>query len=157
MGFAIFFLITWLTAGIFIVIRKKVSIVENTFVFLVILIITINITWITTEELKLITRTNSAMNFTAYILNRSIIMPLVVLIQLNMLRSFKTTLEKTLTIVFTVMVMLILSLLSNFFKITQFIKWNYGFDLIYFGILLFIAYFSYRLIRKASKNVVEYS
>jgi hypothetical protein len=157
MGFAIFFLTAWLITGIFIVIQKKLTVVENTFVFLVILIITINITWITTEELKLITRTNSAINFTAYLLNRSIIMPLLVLTQINMLRSFNTILEKTLTIVFTVMIMLILSFLSNFFKITHYIKWHYGYDIIYFGFLLFVAYFSYRLIRKASKSVVEYS
>ncbi|MDQ0201551.1 hypothetical protein [Neobacillus ginsengisoli] len=157
MGFAVFFFLSWLIVAIFIVMQKRLSIVENTFVFLILLIVTINVSWIAGDELKLIIRTKSSMNYTAYLLNRSIIMPMVLITQLNMLQRCKTVTMKILNIVSAVIIMLGLSVLSNIFNIEKYTKWNYGYDVVYFVILLLIAYSSYKAIRKASQNVVEYS
>jgi hypothetical protein len=137
--------------------QKRLSMVENTFVFLILLIVIINVSWITIEELKLIIRTNSSINYTAYLLNRSVIMPMVLITQLNMLQRCQTITMKVLNIVSTVIIMLGLRVLSNYFNIEKYTKWSYGYDFVYFVILLLIAYFSYKAIRKASQNVVKYT
>jgi hypothetical protein len=137
--------------------QKRLSMVENTFVFLILLIVIINVSWITIEELKLIIRTNSSINYTAYLLNRSVIMPMVLITQLNMLQRCQTITMKVLNIVSTVIIMLGLRVLSNYFNIEKYTKWSYGYDFVYFVLLLLIAYFSYKAIRKASQNVVKYT
>lgn len=85
MGFVTFFFLTWLFVLIFAFIRKKLTIVENTLVFLIILIVSINFSWIIIDEMKLITLTKNGFDYTGYLLNRSIIIPILLLIQLNLL------------------------------------------------------------------------
>ena len=157
MGFAIFFFLAWLIIGTFFMIRKELSIVENTLIFLISLIVIINFSWISTEEMKMINLTKSSINYTAYIFNRSIILPLLLLLQLNILLKSKTFTKKVLIIFTSLMVMLGLSVLSTYFNITNYIKWNLFYDGIYYLILQLIAYYSYRLFKKVNKNVVGYS
>jgi hypothetical protein len=157
MGFATFFLLAWLIIAIFIVMQKKLSISENTFVFLFMLIVVINVSWISIEELKLIHLTKRGIAYTAFLLDRSVIIPMVVLIQLNILERSNTFTKKIFTIVTAVIVMLGLSFLSNYFTITIYTKWNYGYDVIYYFFLLLLALFLFKSFRKISKNVVEFS
>ncbi|WP_404328930.1 hypothetical protein [Mesobacillus maritimus] len=95
MGFAIFFLLTWLICAVFIVIKKQLSIIENTAVFLVILILNINFAWIVIEEFKFITITQSGIDYIPFLLNRSILMPLILLVYLNLLLRIDKTSYKT--------------------------------------------------------------
>lgn len=157
MGFAIFFFLAWLISGVFLILQKKLSIVENTFVFLITVIVIINVSWISIEEMKLIQLTKSSIGFTGYILNRSVIIPMLVILQLNILERSKTFFKKVLIMVFTVIIMLGLSFISNYFNITEYTKWNYGYDVIYYLLLQLIANFSYKFFRKVTEKVVEYS
>jgi hypothetical protein len=157
MGFSIFFFLAWLIIGIFFIIRKELSIVENTLIFLISLIVIINVSWISTEEMKMINLTKSGINYTAYLLNRSIILPLLLLLQLNILLKSKTFTKKVLIIFTSLIVMLGLSVLSTYFNITNYTKWNLFYDGIYYLILQLIAYYSYRLFKKVNENVVGYS
>jgi hypothetical protein len=157
MGFSIFFFLTWLIIGIFFMIRKELSIVENTWIFLISLIVIINVSWIITEEMKMINLTKGGIDYTAYILNRSIILPLLLLLQLNILLKSKTLTKKVLIIFTSLIIMLGLSVLSTYFNITNYIKWNLFYDGIFYLILQLIAYYSYRLFKKVNKNKVGYS
>lgn len=157
MGFAIFFFLAWLVMGIFIVIHKELSIVENTFIFLIVLIVIINVSWISIEEMKMINLTKNSINYTAYLINRSIILPLLLILQLNILLKSKTIITKVLTIITSLMIILGLSVLSNYFQITNYLKWNFVNDVIYFLILQLIAFYSYRLFKRVTKKVVGYS
>jgi hypothetical protein len=156
MGFSIFFLLTWLIIGIFFMLRKELSIVENTWIFLISLIVIINVSWISTEEMKMINLTKSGIDYTAYLLNRSIILPLLLLFQLNIFLKSNTFTKKVLITFTSLIVMLSLSVLSTYFNITNYIKWNLFYDGIYYLILQLIAYFSYRLFKKLNKNEVGY-
>lgn len=157
MGFSIFFFLAWGIVGIFFMIRKELSIVENTLIFLISLIVIINVSWIITEEMKMINLTKSGIDYTAYLLNRSIILPLLLLLQLNILLKSITFTKKVLIIFTSLIVMLGLSVLSTYFNITNYIKWNLFYDGIYYLILQLITYYSYRLFKKVNKNEVGYS
>jgi hypothetical protein len=157
MGFVVFFFLTWLVVSLFAVIKKKLTFVENTLIFLIILIISINFSWIVMEELKLIKLTQVSLEYIAYLLNRSVIIPILVLIQVNLLQWSKTMMMKIAVIVSVVILITGISFLSNFYGITEFKHWHYWKDGIYFFILNFIGIISYKLFARVSRNVGSYS
>ncbi|UOQ92125.1 hypothetical protein MUO14_16720 [Halobacillus shinanisalinarum] len=157
MAFAVFFFASWLVLTLFLVIPKKLSIIENTFVFLIILVISINWTWIIYEEIKLIKSTEETMEYTAFLLFRSVIIPMILVTQLNLLcRANKFT--KSLLILSTSLaILLLLTFLSTFFNMANYIKWNIGYDAIYYLSLHVIAYYSLKFFRKSAQSEVKYS
>jgi hypothetical protein len=156
MGLVVFFFIAWLVISLFAVIKKKLTLAENTLIFLVILIVSINFSWIVIEELRLIKRTQESLEYTAYLLNRSVIIPMLILIQLNLLLWSKTMMMKITLIVSIVIIMTGVSILSSFFDITEYNHWHYWYDGIYFFIVNCIAIISYKFFTRASRNVVSF-
>ncbi|MEH7373973.1 hypothetical protein [Neobacillus drentensis] len=156
MGLVVFFFLAWLVVSLFAVIKKKLSFAENTLIFLVILIVSINFSWIVIEELKLIKRTQESLEYMAYLLNRSVITPFLILIQVNLLLRSKTMMMKITLMVFGVFLLTGVSSLSNFYDIIEYKHWHYWYDGIYFFILNGIAIFSYKLFARVSRNVVSY-
>lgn len=157
MGFVVFFFVSWLVISIYSIIKKRLSIVENTFIFLIILVLSINFSWIVIEELKLVSLSKKGLNYTAYLLNRSVIIPMLLVIQLNLLQWCKTLMIKTIVIISSISILICLSILSNLLNMSKYVKWNYGYDAIYFMILSLIAIFLYKLYKKITLNVVDYS
>ncbi|QGQ44563.1 hypothetical protein [Metabacillus sediminilitoris] len=157
MGFVIFFFISWLIATILAVIQKKLSLAENTFVFLIILIFNINFSWIVVEELKLITYSKDGFDYTAFLLNRSVMIPLLLVILVNLFQFRKSTMNRIILILVTEAILLCFSILSTYFKITEYTSWNYLYDAIYYLFLQLIAVFSYKLFVRNSQNVVSES
>jgi hypothetical protein len=157
MGFVIFFFLAWLVVSLFAVINKKLTLVENTLVFLIILVISINFSWIVIEHLKLIELTQVRLDYIAYLLNRSVIIPILILIQVNLLQWSKTMMMKISVILSAVILITGISFLSNLFGIAEYKHWNFWNDGIYFFILNFIGIFSYKLFARVSRNVGSYS
>jgi hypothetical protein len=154
MGFVVFFFLAWLVVSSFVVIRKRLSIVENTVIFLVILIVSINFSWLMMEEFEFIKPTEKGFSYTAFLLNRSVITPLIMVILLNLLPWGKSAISKGLLVVYAVIVMLCVSNLSTFFKITEFSNWNYGYEALYFFVLALIAIGTSRIFRRFTRNEV---
>ncbi|QKY70707.1 hypothetical protein [Lentibacillus sp. CBA3610] len=157
MAFSIFFVLTWLAVFTFGVIQKKLSLVENTFVFLITLIVSINFSWIVMNELELIKRTEETLPYTASLLNRSIIIPVLLLIQLNMSMARDSFLWKTVVMLSAVLVLVGLSYLMTALNITDNTDWNLGLDAIYFFLLNLIAYFAYWVMESVSEKAVNQS
>ncbi|UOR13735.1 hypothetical protein [Halobacillus amylolyticus] len=157
MAFAVFFFTSWLVLALFLAIPKKLSIIENTFVFLIILVISINWTWIIYEEMKLIKSTKDAMDYTAFLLFRSIIIPMILVTQLNLLCRANTFAKSLLNVSTSLAILLLLTFFSTFFNMTNYIKWNIGYDAIYYLSLHVIAYFSLKFFRKSAQSEVKYS
>jgi hypothetical protein len=157
MGFVVFFFLTWLFVSIFAAMPKKLTFVENTLVYLVILIVSINFSWIVIEELKLMSLTKKGFNYSAYLLERSIIIPIFILIQLNLLQWSKTFMKKLFVIISSVIVLVIFSFLSNSFHNIAYRNWNYAYDAIYYLFLNLIAIVSYHMFVRVSRNEVNYS
>ncbi|MGY0693951.1 hypothetical protein ACW2QC_14370 [Virgibacillus sp. FSP13] len=155
MGFAVFFLASWLITAIFVIMAKKLSLIENTAVYLFLLIITINVSWIIIEELKLIKETEEGIKFAAYLLNRSVIIPMTLITQLNFLHRSNTVLRFILTTAVSLIILLGLRALSIYFDIITYLKWNFGYDIIYFVILHLITYYAYQLFQYLARNEVE--
>lgn len=157
MGFAVFFFIIWLTSAIFFIMQKQLSIVENTFVYLIILIVNLNWIWIIFEELKFINITDVAIDYTAFVLNRSITIPLIFVLHLNFLQKSSTFARIVLTTAASLSILVFLTGLSTYFNITNYVKWNLGFDILYFLALHLIAFYTLQFLRRFTSSGVSYS
>ncbi|WP_078382454.1 hypothetical protein [Sutcliffiella halmapala] len=155
MGFVVYFALTWLFVSIFVAIEKKGSLVENTFVFLIILIVNINFTWVIAEEMNFIVLTKEGINYTGYILNRSMLIPILLVIQLNLIQGTKSMIQKISIILISVCFLLVLSILSIQLDMTEYTNWNHLNDAIYYFTLHLVAIFTYRLFKKISPSEVN--
>lgn len=155
MELVVFFSLTWLVISFFFVIKKRLDIFENTFVFLITLIVNINFSWIVIDEMELLTVTQKVLPYTAYLLNRSIITPLLILVHLNFFIEAKTFVEKGLIITSSLILLLCLSVTIEVLNITEKINWNYSYSAIYYLLLFIIAIISYEIFYKLTKNAVR--
>ncbi|WEG14708.1 hypothetical protein PU629_10315 [Pullulanibacillus sp. KACC 23026] len=154
MGIAVFFFMTWLVCTLFAIIQKKLSIVENTFIFLFLLVININFSWIIAEEMKRIKLPTNGMDYTAYLLNRSVIIPILGLILLN-IASCKIYSKTLITFAVVLGVSFCSGLISEYFKITHYTRWDLRYDLLYYFVLYLVTYYVYKWFKKVSYNEVE--
>ncbi|MBT2724357.1 hypothetical protein [Bacillus sp. ISL-46] len=156
MAFAVFFFLSWLIIAIFSVIERKLPLLENTFIYLVILIINVNWTWIIYEEFKFIERTNDPINYAAFMLYRSIIIPMIIVTQLNLFYSAKNVMKSSVVVLGSIVAWLVISILSRYFDMSNYSKWNIGFDILYIIALHGISYFFHKLFQRFSNKEVKY-
>ncbi len=157
MEIVIFFFITWLAVFMYGLMQKELTLVESTFVFLIVLIVSINFSWIVMEELKLIKLTEKGLPYTAFLLNRSIIIPILILIQLNFLVKTESYLMKSAILFSSVLALVGVSFISSSLNITEFTKWNLGFEAIYYLCLNLIAMIALKVMKSIPMNVVNHS
>jgi hypothetical protein len=156
LGFALFFLLTYLISSLFIVMKKKLNIFENTFIFLLILVININFSWILFEELRFVTVAEETLSYIAFLLNRSLIIPMILVVYVNLFHTFKSTSRRIYLTILSLGTMLLLVGVSIFFQILTYVNWNIGYDAIYFALLHLIAFYTYRFLIKFAYREVNY-
>jgi hypothetical protein len=156
MELVVFFFLSWLVISIFTVINKELDIVKSTFIFFIILVININFSWIINDELKLITIQEKWLPYTAYLFNRNIIIPIIVLLHLNLFIRNRSYTKKAIILLSSVLILLIISFISIRLNILEFKKWTFWFEAIYYLCLNLIALFSFILFNKTSKEVSRY-
>ncbi|WP_163529315.1 hypothetical protein [Halobacillus ihumii] len=157
MAFAVFFFAAWLLAAIFFVMPKKLTLIENLFVILLILLININWTWIIYEGLKFIKITKDPMLYTSFLLYRSVITPVLLIMQLNWVHQSASQKQSILVMMASIITLALFTGLSLLFDMTSYVKWNIGYDILYFAVLHFIAYYAHYFYRKVSYGEVDYS
>ncbi|CDO04747.1 MFS transporter [Oceanobacillus picturae] len=154
MELAVFFFLSWLAISIFTVINKDLNIVKNTFIFLIILIVSINFSWVINDELKLITLKEKWVPYTAYLLNRSILIPVLVLLQVNLFIKTNSYIKKGIIMVSSIIILLMISFISTRLNMIEFKEWNLWLEAIYLLCLNLIGLISYTLFNKI-KGVQE--
>lgn len=152
MAFTLFFFGSWLMLTLFTIIPKKLSITENTFVFLIILVISINWTWVIYEEFKFIVSTETPIDYTAFLTFRSIIIPIVLITQLNISAQARS---RTLTIVLSTAFLLLFTYLSLHFEVVKYVNWNMAYDALYYLALHGIAYSTLKIFQNIQTNEVN--
>lgn len=140
MVFAIYFFVSWIITFIFVLMPKNLSFMQNSFVFLLTLIISMNWSWIIYEELKLIKLSTNPMDYTSFLINRSIAVPLIVVITMNLLKKSKSFNRFILVLFSSTSFLSLLALGGIYFRVTKYMNWNFAFDFIYFLLLNIVAY-----------------
>jgi hypothetical protein len=157
MALSVFILLTFLICSLFVAIKKELTIVENTFIYLLILVISINVSWIISHELKFIKVTKDPVNNSAFLFYRSIILPMIIVVYVNLIQRVNTLTRSLLITLAFLIIMLLLSWLAVYFDIFTYKKWNFGYDLLYFALLQLISFYAFKLFRKIDHREVKYS
>lgn len=155
MEFVVYFFLVWLYVSIFAVIDKRLNIVENTFVYLIILIISINYSWFVIDEFSVISLSEKKAPYIAYLINRSVGIPMLSLIFVNVFTRTPTLIQKAMLFVSSVIILVALASISTNLNITKYLNWNYWFDFIYYFILMICAIVAYKIIHRVMRGVVE--
>jgi len=142
MGFVFFFLVSWLVLVWFAVMKKSYSFVENTFAYLLILVISVNWSWIVYEELKLVELSRQPLEYWAFLIHRSVGIPLIVVIAANYIRTASSFGAAALRTALSVAVLFGLTLMGPVFGITKYARWNIAYDALYFLSLHLVAYYA---------------
>lgn len=150
MGFVLIFALTWLAVFIIYGMYKKLSVLENTFVYLVVLILGINIAWIVAEELKLTSITKDGLLFAGYVLYRSVLIPLIYVVLMNMVFRFQSAAGRLLCAGGAVVLLLALDGVMLACEVIRYLKWNLWLEAIEIVVLQLVTYLLLRLYRKAA-------
>ncbi|KAB7671252.1 hypothetical protein [Bacillus sp. B1-b2] len=155
MVFAIYFFVSWLTTFIFVLMPKKLSFIENSFIYLFTLVISMNWSWFVYQEWGLIKLTTKPMFYTAFIINRSIAVPLIIVITMNLILFSPSVGRTILYLVASASLLLLLASGGIYFHITKYLQWNAALDFTYFLILNSIGYLCVRFLRFMEKKEVH--
>ncbi|MDQ0351616.1 hypothetical protein J2R98_001433 [Alkalibacillus filiformis] len=155
MSIVVYFTLAWLLIGCYIVINNKMNLMESTVVFLVTIVVSINVSWILIEEMELIQVTEEPQEYIAYLLNRSIIAPFIVMLGLALMLKSEGTLTKVFLFITTVLFLTVVNYSLTYFRVFEFTNWNFVYDLIYFSGLMFISILSYKFYHNLYDEVVK--
>ena len=154
MKFTFFFLVSWLVVSLFAVWKKNLTIADNTFVYLVMLIFNINYAWLLEGEWKLIEVTTNRLYFISYNLFWYITIPFVLLLFLNSISKRKSSLSKLLSVCVSILFLLIMTAISSHYEIISYKNWSLAYDGVYFIALHIIAVYLYKAYRKLAYREV---
>ncbi|MFV2046119.1 hypothetical protein ACEWK1_01970 [Metabacillus sp. YM-086] len=90
--------------------------------------------------MKLIKLSTNPMDYTSFLINRSIAVPLIVVITMNLLKKSKSFNRFILVLFSSTSFLSLLALGGIYFHVTKYMNWNFAFDFIYFFLLNIVAY-----------------
>jgi hypothetical protein len=156
MSLSIIVYIAWLGISVFYAMKKPLSKMEISAIIFCIFIIDINWGWITIDELKYITYSKVPLNYTAYIIHRTFITPMFIVIGINSIPRNSTVLKKFIAILISSFVLVLIKIVLLKFDIVYFHQWNLIYDFLYFVLLhllgYFILYYYNSLVLKGAKK-----
>ncbi|AEI39690.1 hypothetical protein [Paenibacillus mucilaginosus] len=155
MGFAFFFFVAWMAISVFGFMKKRLTLVENTVLLLLIIVISIHWSWIIFEELKLVEISKEPINYTTFLIHRSITIPLMVVIAINFVKRSASMSKALLTAGLSVLLLVVLVLIGRFVGITHTVHWNLIYDVVYFALLHVIAYFFLKYFHHLGQSEAE--
>jgi hypothetical protein len=148
MGFVVLFAAAWLSAMIVYSMEKSLSILENAFIFLLVLIIGINVSWIVGEEFKLMKITKDGLLYAGFILERSIVVPIIYVILMNAVYSARSVARALLYAGVALGILLGLRGVLLFYRILEYDGWNLLYDAIQIVLLQALIYALVQLYRR---------
>jgi len=155
-GFVIIFFIAWLTIVVFTVMRKRLSLIENCFVYMVILVININWSWIVFEELDRIIISTAPLKNTAFLIVRSIIVPLVIVGALNIHGTFFSAKSWYIGILSVIVLSCVIAI-GRYFDVLTYVHWSIVYDILYFMALHVIASVTLKFFQAIGRREVKAS
>lgn len=145
MVLALYFFVSWVVSIIFLKMPKSLSFMQNSFVFLVILIISMNWSWIIYQELTFIRLSSDAINFTSFLINRSIAVPCIIAITVNLIHLSKSLVQSLLFTLASTIFLSLSALGGIYFKVTEYVHWHFVYDVFYFLLLNIVGYILFKL------------
>ncbi|UUZ83981.1 hypothetical protein LJK88_09560 [Paenibacillus sp. P26] len=143
MSLVIFSSITWFLLGLFFVLPGKINRLDNALLFMTVILLNCNGSWIFIEEMKTIELAKPLPDYFAFLLFRTTVIPLLVVICHNLLLSALPAGWKTGWIVLAYGLLLLMEWLAVRYKIYTYIHWHLYYSMLYYlglQILVFLFY-----------------
>ncbi|WP_226617610.1 hypothetical protein [Cytobacillus firmus] len=141
MGFVLLVFLAWLVLVLFTSMNKKLTFIENTFVYLSAMVIHINYTWIVYEELNMADISQQILNNSAFLIHRSITLPITLAITLNLIRTGDSLGSKFIKAAVSIAFLVSAVMIARYFGIVDYKKWNIGYEIIYLFLLHLVVQF----------------
>ncbi|URT69146.1 hypothetical protein [Cytobacillus firmus] len=141
MGFVLLVFLAWLVLVLFTTMNKKLTFIENTFVYLSAMVININYTWIVYEELNMADISQQILNNSAFLIHRSITLPITLAITLNLVRTGDSLASKFIIMTVSVAFLVSAVMIAGYFGIVDYKEWNIGYEIIYLLLLHLVVQF----------------
>ncbi|WP_144549447.1 hypothetical protein [Bacillus sp. X1(2014)] len=141
MALSIIVYLAWLGITILYAMKKPFSKMEISAIIFFIFIIDINRSWITNNELKYITYSNVPLNYTAYIIHRTFITPVFIVLGMSSISRDSTVLKKITAILISSFVLVLIKIVLLKFNVVYFHQWNLIYDYLYYVLLHLLGYF----------------
>ncbi|MEH7746964.1 hypothetical protein V7659_18260 [Neobacillus drentensis] len=141
MAFSIIVYLAWLIISIFYAMKKPFSKIEISAIIFFIFIIDINRSWITNDELKYITYSKVPLNYTAYIIHRTFIIPVFIVLGMSSIPRNSTVLKKISAILISSFVLVLIKIVLLKLDVVYFHQWNLIYDYLYYVLLHLLGYF----------------
>lgn len=156
MAFTVFFVTAWLLISIFTIIPKRLTVIENSFLFLLTSVISIHWTWIVNEELKYVQITKDPVDYAGFLIFRSVIIPTLIITQLNLYSFPSSVIKKAIVLSTSVLCLLLLTILSKSLGVSTYEDWNLAFDVIYYIALHALSIVTWKLFRNLTGSGVNH-
>ncbi|KML36035.1 hypothetical protein [Cytobacillus firmus] len=141
MGFVLLVFLAWLVLVLFTSMNKKLTFIENTFVYLSAMVININYTWIVYEELNMADISQQILNNSAFLIHRSITLPITLAITLNLIRTGDSLGSKFIKVAVSIAFLVSAVMIARYFGVVDYKKWNIGYEIIYLFLLHLVVQF----------------
>jgi hypothetical protein len=141
MAFSIIFFIGWICITAFYAMKKPYSKWENSALLFCLFIVNVNWSWMTVDEWRFITYSKNPLDFSAYIINRSMIIPMLVVIGINRIPRSQTVLKKVVGILISSIVLILIKIVLLKLGAISYHRWNLAYDYVYFLLLHSLGYF----------------
>jgi hypothetical protein len=147
MSFAAYFFIAWSVGTAFFCMKKTLTSAENAFVYLLLLMFSVNWYWILYEELKWVEVSREPLNYTAFLISRSVSVPLLAVIALNGVKAADSRAVALVWPIASTALLTGLTLLGEYLQTTTMHRWHIGYDVLFFLILHLVAYYGLKFFR----------
>ncbi|MBT2759236.1 hypothetical protein J7E71_25525 [Mesobacillus foraminis] len=151
MAFPVLFFIGMVCITTFNAMNRQLTKMENSALILSVFILNVNWSWIIYDELQYITYSTFPLNYAAYVIHRSLIIPLLVVIGINSIPRNASIAKKLIGVLLSSIILLLVMVLLRQFEVVTYEKWNAVYSYLYyvflhgFGYLVLYGYHSWVL------------
>jgi hypothetical protein len=148
-GLIVFAILAWIIVTLYVTFPRRIRNRESVVLLSVVLVLNISATWILVEEMKWLKRTDNVPEYLAFLLYRSVIIPFIVLLFLSLLLAFRTPAAKLPVVCGYGAALFCMERLMYVYKIYSYSNAMLGFLMLYYVLLLAVAYALQKWYRKA--------
>lgn len=142
--------VSWFTIVYFIVNIKKKETIKNLIIYMTLIFLISISTGIISTNLELITTNHEMIKFIEVLLHRLIITPFLMLILVSKYDGFKGILQKSMSVIFTLTLLILLEYINIKLQLYRYVKWS-----AFHSIILYSSFIFTTLILNTFYNVME--
>lgn len=151
-----FYILTiWLLVNVLYFSANKTWFMVSAFVFMIVVIITRNEYTILGLNLKYILLPKRPSLFIAFVLYRSLIYPIILVLFINIFISYNKIYQKAFVMIATFSILLFAEYIAVKIKLIQYVNWNLLYHSICIVFYLLVAYVSYLVMNSLLKKVIR--